>query len=50
MQEKLEKTVETITLKDILNQDGRSKCKDFIKITDANNDFFFLTTGQGHLL
>ena len=40
MQEKLEKTVETITLKDILNQDGRSKCKDFIEITEANNVFF----------
>ena len=31
-----EKTVETIALQDIFNQDGRSKCKDFIEITDAN--------------
>ena len=31
-----EKTVETIALQDIFNSDGRSKCKDFIEITDAN--------------
>merc|ERR1719483_1342765 len=30
------KTVETIALQDIFNSDGRSKCKDFIEITDAN--------------
>ena len=31
-----EKTVETIALQDIFNSDGRSKCKDFIEIIDAN--------------
>lgn len=31
-----EKTIETIALQDLLNQVGRSKCKDLIEVTDAN--------------
>ncbi len=30
------KTLETIALSDLLNQEGRNKCKDLIEVTDAN--------------
>ena len=30
------RTIETIALQDLLNQEGRTKCKDLIEITEAN--------------